>query len=74
MQPVLPAHLTMFGRIFLEIGAEQGAAVADLLSMNFKEIEIIKDYAGLDRIVAAKLIYRQHIYIDKIFIICGEKC
>ena len=48
--------LTNQGRIFFEIGCEQGADVSYLLRENgFKNIRIIKDLAGLDRVVSAAL-------------------
>lgn len=47
-------HLNNNGRILYEIGYDQGASVAELLKENgYKSIEVIKDYAGLDRIVTA---------------------
>lgn len=46
--------LTEQGRIFFEIGCEQGAAVSELLSEHgFDHIHISKDLAGLDRVVSA---------------------
>lgn len=51
------AHLTLGGRIFLEIGCDQAEDVARLLEENgFGEIVIKKDYAGLDRVVSARRI------------------
>ncbi len=45
-------HLYGGGMLFYEIGCEQGAAVRQIMQENgFKEIEIVKDYAGLDRVV-----------------------
>lgn len=42
------------GRIFLEIGCGQGAGVSRLLrEQGFENIKVIKDLAGLDRVVAA---------------------
>ncbi|MCH5274030.1 MAG: peptide chain release factor N(5)-glutamine methyltransferase [Lachnospiraceae bacterium] len=42
------------GRLMFEIGHDQGREVSDLLeSENYREIEIKKDYAGLDRMVFA---------------------
>ena len=52
-----PARLAPGGSLLLEIGATQAAAVSDLLTgAGLGEIEVIKDYAGHDRIVAARLI------------------
>ncbi len=43
------------GKLYFELGAGQSDAVRDLLTeANFTEIEIIKDYAGIDRIIKAK--------------------
>ena len=44
------------GQIFFEIGFEQGADVSALLKQNgFENIKVIKDLAGLDRVVSATL-------------------
>ena len=49
--------LTEKGQIFFEIGCEQGADVSELLRQNgFENIRIIKDLAGLDRVVSATLV------------------
>ena len=46
--------LTEQGQIFFEIGCEQGADVSALLAENgFQNIRVIKDLAGLDRVVSA---------------------
>jgi len=48
--------LTEQGMIYFEIGCEQGADVSALLSENgFQNIRVIKDLAGLDRVVCATL-------------------
>lgn len=40
------------GMLFLEIGYDQGAAVSTLLEeAGFVEVQVVKDYAGLDRVV-----------------------
>ena len=51
-----PNYLKDNGWIFFEIGHDQGKDVAMLLAKNdeFKEIQVIKDYAGNCRIVKAK--------------------
>ena len=51
-----PKFLNKNGWIFFEIGHDQGKDVALLLAKNdeFKEIQVIKDYAGNNRIVKAK--------------------
>ena len=49
-----PDFLTAAGRIYFEIGYDQGEAVREMLIENgFDHVEIIKDYAGLDRVVKA---------------------
>ncbi len=49
------AHLTPGGRIFLEIGATQGAAVSDFLAAEgFTELRILEDLDSRPRVVAAK--------------------
>ena len=45
-------HLNGGGMLFFEIGYDQGEAVKQLLiQANFHEVSIVKDYAGLDRVV-----------------------
>jgi release factor glutamine methyltransferase len=40
------------GMLFFEIGYDQGADVKELLERNgFADVRIVKDYAGLDRVV-----------------------
>ena len=40
------------GKLFFEIGCDQGSAVTEILSEEgFGEIQVVKDYAGLDRVV-----------------------
>ncbi|ABX40800.1 peptide chain release factor N(5)-glutamine methyltransferase [Lachnoclostridium phytofermentans] len=42
------------GRLYLEIGCNQAAFIGELLSQNgFAQIKVVKDYAGLDRVVSA---------------------
>lgn len=48
-------YLKVGGWIMFEIGFDQGEAVADLLlKEEFKDVRIIKDLAGLDRVVVGK--------------------
>lgn len=48
-------RLTPGGKIYYEIGYDQGAAVSDILAAHgFVDIRIIKDLAGLDRVAAAR--------------------
>lgn len=50
------AHLKPGGRLYLEIGMSQGAAVASLLeAAGFSDIQIIRDLAGRDRIVKGSM-------------------
>ena len=51
-----PKYLKKEGRLYFEIGHDQGADVSELLRQaGFKEIHVVKDYAGLDRVVCATL-------------------
>ena len=51
-----PKFLKKHGQLFLEIGHDQGEAVsALLLEQGFAQVEVIKDYAGLDRVVHAQI-------------------
>lgn len=50
-----PKFLNDNGKLYLEIGHDQGEDVRDLLSIDFKDIEIIKDYNDFDRIAKATL-------------------
>lgn len=43
--------LVQNGILAFEIGYDQGEEVVSLMNENFKEINLIKDYSGLDRIV-----------------------
>lgn len=45
-------HLAKGGRLYFEIGHDQGDEVSQLMcEAGFKEVEVLKDYAGLDRVV-----------------------
>ena len=47
-----PAYLNGGGMLFFEIGYDQGEAVKGLMEENgFKNIKVVKDFAGLDRVV-----------------------
>ncbi len=49
-----PRYLTDGGRVYFEIGYDQGEAVSELLrKARFSKIRVIRDLAGLDRVVAA---------------------
>jgi release factor glutamine methyltransferase len=40
------------GRLYFEIGADQAEAVKQLMEdADFREINVVKDYAGLDRVL-----------------------
>ena len=47
-----PKYLRAGGGLFLEIGCDQGACVAELLrQQGFTDVKVVKDLAGLDRVV-----------------------
>ncbi|MBD5528435.1 MAG: peptide chain release factor N(5)-glutamine methyltransferase [Lachnospiraceae bacterium] len=47
-----PAYLCGGGQLYLEIGCDQGDAVQELLlQQGFREVNVVQDYAGLDRVV-----------------------
>lgn len=49
-----PLYMSMGAMLFLEIGCDQAEAVCALLrERGFDKIEVIKDYAGLNRVVSA---------------------
>lgn len=51
-----PSYLRKGAMLFLEIGYDQAIAVCSLLQeKGFEKIEVIKDYAGLDRVVRASV-------------------
>ena len=52
-----PDHLKAGGWLVLEIGADQGAAVRELLTKSFDNTEIRKDIAGHDRIALAQSVH-----------------
>lgn len=48
-------YLKEDGALLFEIGADQGAAVSELLKeAGFESVQVIKDLAGLDRVVAGR--------------------
>ncbi len=51
-----PKHLTVGGRLCLEIGDGQGDTVAGLLKDQFEDIQILNDLNGLPRVISAKRI------------------
>lgn len=48
-----PNFLNAGGKLYLEIGYNQGQAVKELLKDNFDKLELIQDYDDLDRIIVA---------------------
>ncbi len=45
-------HLVNSGMLFFEIGYDQGQAVSELMrAQGYREIQVVQDYAGLDRVV-----------------------
>lgn len=49
-----PAHLRENGRLYLEIGFDQGKDVSRILTENgFTDVKVHKDYCGNDRVVSA---------------------
>ena len=51
-----PLYLRRSGMLFLETGCDQAEAVSIILrEKGFGKIEVIKDYAGLDRVIKAEL-------------------
>lgn len=49
-----PAYLKPDGMLFFEIGYDQGEAVSQLMDADFEEVRVIRDLAGLDRVVCGK--------------------
>lgn len=56
-----PKHLKPAGRLVMEFGFGQAAEIEKVAAVNFEKIEIIKDYAGIPRIISiqAKAVARQ---------------
>lgn len=48
-----PMFLKAGGKIYFELGAGQSTAVSTLLEKEFKDIQVIKDYNKIDRIIKA---------------------
>lgn len=52
-----PEFLGKGGWLLFEIGYNQGEAVSKLMTeQGFKEVEVVKDYAGLDRVVLGQML------------------
>lgn len=55
------AYLPGGGMLFYEIGYDQGEAVCRIMKDNgFREVEVIKDFSGLDRVVYGTLYAGEH--------------
>ena len=53
--PEAPSHLGPGGSLLVEIGSEQGEAVAGLFARcGFQEVSVVRDLAGLDRVVRGR--------------------
>ena len=51
-----PKYLTKEGRLYFEIGHDQAKEVSELMEKaGFSDIRVVKDYAGLDRVVCGIL-------------------
>ena len=49
-------YLKKEGMLFFEIGYDQGVAVSEMMKeAGFKEVKVVKDFAGLDRVVYGNL-------------------
>lgn len=48
-------HLNSRGKLFFEIGYNQGESVSNLMKQKFKNVKVIKDYLGNDRIVVGEM-------------------
>ena len=48
-----PTHLTLRGRLCLEIGDGQADAVSALLKKDFEDITVLRDLSGLPRVISA---------------------
>jgi len=49
-----PSHLNPNGYLFMEIGFDQGDKVQSMAEGHYQNIKIVKDLAGLDRILVAQ--------------------
>lgn len=50
-----PAYLKPDGMLFFEIGYDQAEAVSVLMEKDFTQVSVVKDLAGLDRVVYGRL-------------------
>lgn len=52
-------HLVSSGMLFFEIGYDQGQAVSELMRAGgYREVQVVQDYAGLDRVVLGTYVER----------------
>ena len=52
-------HLVSSGMLFFEIGYDQGQAVSQLMrTKGYREVQVVQDYAGLDRVVFGTYVER----------------
>lgn len=52
-------HLVSSGMLFFEIGYDQGQAVSELMrTEGYREVQVMQDYAGLDRVVLGTYVER----------------
>ena len=52
-------HLVNSGMLFFEIGYDQGQAVSELMrTSGYREVQVVQDYAGLDRVVFGTYVER----------------
>ena len=52
-------HLVNSGMLFFEIGYDQGQAVSELMRAGgYREVQVVQDYAGLDRVVLGTYVER----------------
>ena len=50
-----PKYLNANGKLFFEIGYNQGETVSSLMKKDFKNIQVVKDYSGNDRVVMGEM-------------------
>lgn len=52
-------HLVSSGMLFFEIGYDQGQAVSELMrTQGYRKVQVVQDYAGLDRVVFGTYVER----------------
>ena len=52
-------YLVSSGMLFFEIGYDQGQAVSELMrAQGYREVQVVQDYAGLDRVVLGTYVER----------------